>query len=59
MSSGEIFSELPADLKQKVTEAESIRLPRRGIIAVYHILLMKDAIRSRTAGQDPQDIISK
>lgn len=59
MFSGERFSQINPELKQPILETEIADFPGRGIIAVYHILLMKAALTHTTNGGSPHEFVSE
>lgn len=53
-----MFPELNPGLIQTV-ELKGFPFPRRGIEAVYHILLMKDALENANSQGDPEEFVKK
>lgn len=59
MLPAEQFSQVAPELKQPLFEEGVMAFPNRGIVAVYHILLMKDALAMVTRGGDPTELVKQ
>lgn len=56
MFPGERYTEINPELKRPIFETEGQDFPGRGIVAVYHILLMKEALVNLEIGGEPEEL---
>lgn len=52
-----MFPELDLELQQQTIESERFPFPEYGIEAVYHILLMKDALKNAERQEDTEEFV--